>query len=80
MRHGEFEEEELDVLEVLAPGGDKAKSTFHSVFSGGDSNYFARPAGGTVTVAVVFDSTAGAVSVKVLGSEGKDFPTWLSVV
>ncbi|KAM7208089.1 target of Sbf [Naviculisporaceae sp. PSN 640] len=71
---------EFDVVEVLDPGNDKAKTTFHAVAGGGDGNYFARPVKDTVTVAVVFDGEAGAVSVKVLsGQTGGEFPTWLSV-
>ncbi|KAM7206626.1 putative TOS1-like glycosyl hydrolase (DUF2401) domain containing protein [Rhypophila sp. PSN 637] len=59
---------EFDVVEVLDPGNDKAKTTFHSVFGGvGDGNYFARPVNQSVTLAVVFDGELLAVSVKVLG-------------
>ncbi|KAK0631929.1 putative TOS1-like glycosyl hydrolase-domain-containing protein, partial [Immersiella caudata] len=46
---------EFDVFETLSQGETKAKSTFHSVFRGGDSNYFDRPTEGTVRVAVWFD-------------------------
>ncbi|KAM7219178.1 putative TOS1-like glycosyl hydrolase (DUF2401) domain containing protein [Rhypophila decipiens] len=59
---------EFDVVEVLDPGNDKAKTTFHSVFGGvGDGNYFSRPVDESVTLAVVFDGEMLAVSVKVLG-------------
>lgn len=57
---------EFDFLEVLAPGDDKCKSTVHAINSGGDSNYFVRPADKAVKVAVVFDSASRSVSVKVL--------------
>jgi hypothetical protein len=57
---------EFDAFEVLANGDTKCKSTFHSTFKGGDSNYFARPADKPVKVAVVFDSASRSVSVKVL--------------
>ncbi|KAK5658765.1 hypothetical protein OQA88_1576 [Cercophora sp. LCS_1] len=62
---------EFDVFEVLEKGGTKAKSTFHSVKGGGDSNYFVRP-GGVVRLAVVFDAAAGTVAVKLLGGLGQD--------
>ncbi|KAK0657400.1 putative TOS1-like glycosyl hydrolase-domain-containing protein [Cercophora newfieldiana] len=52
---------EFDVFETLSPGSDKAKSTFHSVFRGGDSNYFERPVKGTVRVVVGFDGEEGTV-------------------
>jgi hypothetical protein len=57
---------ELDLLEVLAPGDDKCKSTVHSINSGGDSNYFVRPSDKPIKVAVVFDSATRAVSIKVV--------------
>ncbi len=62
---------EFDVFEVLSPGSTKAKSTFHSVFRGGDSNYFERPVDGTIRVAVVYDSGSSSVAVKVLGRGGQ---------
>jgi hypothetical protein len=68
---------EFDVFEVLAPGDTKCKSTFHSVFAGGDSNYFQRPSDAPVKVAVVFNSAGKAVSVKVLDSS-VDFSQGLS--
>ncbi|KAK3341073.1 putative TOS1-like glycosyl hydrolase-domain-containing protein [Lasiosphaeria hispida] len=64
---------EFDVFETLSPGSTKAKSTFHGPpgVLGGDSNYFDRPVGGAIRVAVVYDSASLSVSVKVLdGSEG----------
>ncbi|KAK0731131.1 putative TOS1-like glycosyl hydrolase-domain-containing protein [Lasiosphaeris hirsuta] len=64
---------EFDIFETLSPGSTKAKSTFHGPpgVLGGDSNYFDRPVGGTIRVAVVYDSATLSVSVKVLnGSEG----------
>jgi hypothetical protein len=57
---------EFDVFEVLNSGNDKAKSTFHSTFLGGDSNYFQRPVDSSIKVAVVFDSASKSVTVKVL--------------
>ncbi|KAK4035404.1 hypothetical protein C8A01DRAFT_17933 [Parachaetomium inaequale] len=78
---------ELDIFEVLSPGHDKAKSTVHSVYSGGDSNYFERPVDPArpVRVAVVFDGDGdddddegkGAVSIIVLGQGEGEFPEGL---
>ncbi|KAH8880072.1 hypothetical protein GQ53DRAFT_788904 [Thozetella sp. PMI_491] len=59
---------EFDIFEVLAPGDNKCKSTLHSVYNGGDSNYFSRPVDGTIKLAVVFDSASATVSAKVLDS------------
>ncbi|CCF35159.1 hypothetical protein CH063_06999 [Colletotrichum higginsianum] len=68
---------ELDVLEVLAPGDTKCKSTFHSNVPGGSSDYFDRPIGEPIKVAVVLDGDSGQVSVKVLDND-VDFSTGLS--
>ncbi|GKT43113.1 PGA52-like protein [Colletotrichum spaethianum] len=68
---------ELDILEVLAPGDTKCKSTFHSNVPGGSSDYFDRPTGAPIKVAVVLDGDSGQVSVKVL-SDDVDFSTGLS--
>lgn len=69
---------EFDVFEVLHSGSTKCKSTFHSTFLGGDSNYFERPVEETVKVAVVFDSGSRSVSVKVLDA-GQEFGEGLGV-
>ncbi|KAK2060310.1 hypothetical protein LY76DRAFT_419068 [Colletotrichum caudatum] len=68
---------EIDILEVLAPGDTKCKSTFHSNVPGGSSDYFDRPTGEPIKVAVVLDGGSGQVSVKVL-SDDVDFSTGLS--
>lgn len=58
---------EFDILETLANGDNKCKSTLHAgARSGGDSNYFDRPVTKSVKVAVVFDSASNSVSVKIL--------------
>ncbi|KAF4784673.1 hypothetical protein HER10_EVM0011047 [Colletotrichum scovillei] len=59
---------ELDVLEVLATGDTKCKSTIHSNVPGGSSDYFDRPTGAPAKVAVVLDGDSGQVSVKMLDS------------
>ena len=70
---------EFDVFEVLDSGGTKAKSTFHSVFQGGDSNYFERPVAGAIRAAIIYNSASATVSVKVLGAtDGQDFKTSLN--
>lgn len=63
---------EFDIFEVLSPGDTKAKSTVHATDgkSGGDSNFFERPVGDFIRVAVVFDGDSGTVQVKVL-ADGK---------
>ncbi|KAM0335336.1 hypothetical protein ACHAQA_000381 [Verticillium albo-atrum] len=68
---------EFDVLEVLAPGDTKCKSTFHTNVNGGSSDYFERPTNGLIKVATVFDAVSGQVSVKILDSD-VDFATGLS--
>ncbi|KAF6839655.1 hypothetical protein CMUS01_04217 [Colletotrichum musicola] len=68
---------EIDVLEVLAPGDTKCKSTFHSNVPGGSSDYFDRPTGEPIKVATVLDGESGQVSVKILDSS-VDFSTGLT--
>ncbi|KAK3949546.1 putative TOS1-like glycosyl hydrolase-domain-containing protein [Pseudoneurospora amorphoporcata] len=74
---------ELDVFEVLAPGQDKALSTFHlgdDNKSAGDANYFQRPKGGPIKVALVMDAAkGGTASIKNMGaSDGARFGASLS--
>ncbi|SPQ18636.1 ae76cd03-b6bf-497b-81d4-32f3bc7c4049 [Thermothielavioides terrestris] len=68
---------EVDVFEVLSPGGDKATTSVHAADprSGGGPggwDYFARPVdvGRPARVAVVFDGARARVAVRVLGEEG----------
>ncbi|TDZ32056.1 PGA52-like protein [Colletotrichum spinosum] len=68
---------EIDVLEVLATGDTKCKSTFHSNVPGGSSDYFDRPTGEPIKVATVLDGETGQVSVKILDSS-VDFSTGLT--
>ncbi|KAL0935367.1 uncharacterized protein CTRU02_209958 [Colletotrichum truncatum] len=68
---------EIDVLEVLAPGDTKCKSTFHSNVPGGSSDYFDRPTSDFIKVATVLDGESGQVSVKILDSS-VDFSTGLT--
>lgn len=62
---------EIDLFEVLAPGGERVKSMVHYAVGegGGDANWFERPveAGGSVRLAVVLDGGRGEVTVQVLG-------------
>lgn len=69
---------EFDVLEVLAPGDARCKSTYHTEQSksGGSSYYFNRPEK-PVTVAVVFNSEAETLFVKVL-NDMDQFPETLT--
>lgn len=57
---------EFDVLEVLAPGDDKCKSTFHYTNSIGNSDYIKRPTLGYANYAVVFSKAHSSASVKIL--------------
>ncbi|KAF3895828.1 Target of Sbf [Trichophyton interdigitale] len=69
---------EFDVLEVLAPGDGRCKSTYHTEQSksGGSSYYFDRPEE-PVTVAVVFNGEDSTLYVKVLKNM-EHFPETLS--
>lgn len=57
---------EWDIFEVLDAGNMRCKSTVHGNISGGDSNYFDRPADSTVKVAVIFDGDNQAGHIIVL--------------
>ncbi|PHH83459.1 hypothetical protein CDD82_775 [Ophiocordyceps australis] len=64
---------EVDIYEVLAPGDNKCKSTFHLASrSGGSSDWFERPADSFIKVAVVFDHASASVSIHRL-DDGVDF-------
>ena len=51
---------EFDIVEVLAEGGTKCKSTFHYTNSIGNSDYIDRPADNTMKLAVVFQSSSSS--------------------
>lgn len=68
---------ELDVFEILDSGNTRARSTWHGNISGGDSNYFNRPTGATVKVAVILDGANGAAHIIVL-PDSTDFSATLS--
>ncbi|EFE44181.1 hypothetical protein TRV_01074, partial [Trichophyton verrucosum HKI 0517] len=70
---------EFDVLEVLAPGDKRCKSTYHTEQSksGGSSYYFDRPEE-PITVAVVFNSGDGTLYVKTLKDGFDKFPETLN--
>ncbi|KAF2716742.1 hypothetical protein K431DRAFT_341778 [Polychaeton citri CBS 116435] len=62
---------EFDIFEVITPGSDKAKSTFHGNKAAGSSDYFKRPTGDAIKVAaVMYDDK---ITVRVLDSS-YDFP------
>ncbi|KAK1755055.1 putative TOS1-like glycosyl hydrolase-domain-containing protein [Echria macrotheca] len=65
---------EIDVFEVLTTGENKAKTAFHAFGSqkGGDSNYFYRPSGNTIRLAVVFEAEAGRIQVNILNKVQPD--------
>ncbi|GAB7364397.1 hypothetical protein MBLNU230_g4940t1 [Neophaeotheca triangularis] len=55
---------EFDIMEVLAPGDKRCKSTLHGNIAGGDSNYFQRPMSGPMKIGVVLDEDQ--IHIKVL--------------
>ncbi|KAK7985008.1 TOS1-like glycosyl hydrolase-domain-containing protein [Apiospora saccharicola] len=57
---------EFDVLEVLASGDDKCKSTFHYTNSIGNSDFIKRPTLGFANYALIFSKAHASASVKVL--------------
>ncbi|KAI5918685.1 putative TOS1-like glycosyl hydrolase-domain-containing protein [Camillea tinctor] len=67
---------ELDVIEILASGDTRAKSTFHFAKSLGNSAYIKRPTEDNLTVAVLFHEGKQTVSIKTLSDF--DWPTSLS--
>ncbi|KAI2604684.1 putative TOS1-like glycosyl hydrolase-domain-containing protein [Hypoxylon sp. NC1633] len=68
---------EADIVEVLATGDTKAKSTFHFAAGTGDSHYFDRPIDSPMKVAVVFQASSSTASIKVLDDDF-DFGTSLT--
>ncbi|KAI1766707.1 putative TOS1-like glycosyl hydrolase-domain-containing protein [Hypoxylon sp. FL1150] len=68
---------EADIIEILASGDTKAKSTFHFAAGTGDSHYFDRPTDSTMKVAVVFQASSSTASIKVLDDDF-DFSTSLT--
>lgn len=60
---------EFDIVEVLASGDTKCKSTFHYTNSIGNSDYIDRPTDKTMKLAVVFQSSSSSASIKVLDSD-----------
>jgi Putative TOS1-like glycosyl hydrolase (DUF2401) len=60
---------EWDIFEILDSGNTRAKSTFHGVVSGGDSNYFQRPTDGTIKAAVIFDGDNSAGHIILLPND-----------
>ncbi|KAI1448684.1 putative TOS1-like glycosyl hydrolase-domain-containing protein [Annulohypoxylon stygium] len=68
---------EADIIEILATGDTKAKSTFHFAAGTGDSHYFNRPTTSPMKVAVVFQASSSTASIKVL-DDSFDFSTSLT--
>jgi hypothetical protein len=57
---------EFDIIETLASGEDKCKSTLHTNNPGGSSDYFQRPVDGTMKLAVIMSSADNSINVQVL--------------
>ncbi|KAI1099958.1 putative TOS1-like glycosyl hydrolase-domain-containing protein [Jackrogersella minutella] len=68
---------EADIIEILASGDTKAKSTFHFAAGTGDSHYFDRPTTSPMKVAVVFQAASSTATIKVL-DDSYDFSTSLT--
>ncbi|KAI1459559.1 putative TOS1-like glycosyl hydrolase-domain-containing protein [Annulohypoxylon moriforme] len=68
---------EADIIEILATGDTKAKSTFHFAAGTGDSHYFDRPTSSPMKVAVVFQASSSTATIKVL-DDSYDFSTSLT--
>ncbi|KAK8064904.1 hypothetical protein PG994_007542 [Apiospora phragmitis] len=60
---------EFDVIEVLASGDTKCKSTFHYTNSIGNSDYLQRPTLGYVNYAVIFSKAHASASIKILADD-----------
>lgn len=67
---------ELDILETLPPPADAARGvsevySFKGATGSGNNNFFARPTGGRVTYAAVFDEQTDSVAIQRL--QGWDY-------
>lgn len=63
---------EIDIFEVLSPGAQKCKTTFHMANGAGSSDYFDRPVDKFIKVATIFHENTGSVSIKKV-SDNVDF-------
>ncbi|KAK8074852.1 hypothetical protein PG997_009515 [Apiospora hydei] len=60
---------EFDLIETLASGDTKCKSTFHYTNSIGNSDYLQRPTLGYVNYAVIFSKAHASASIKILADD-----------
>ncbi|KAK7999982.1 hypothetical protein PG990_012582 [Apiospora arundinis] len=60
---------EFDLIETLASGDSKCKSTFHYTNSIGNSDYLQRPELGFVNYAVIFSKAHASASIKILSDD-----------
>ncbi|KAK8103913.1 uncharacterized protein PG998_010946 [Apiospora kogelbergensis] len=60
---------EFDLIETLASGDSKCKSTFHYTNSIGNSDYLQRPELGFVNYAVIFSKAHASASIKILDDD-----------
>ncbi|KAI1328901.1 TOS1 protein [Xylariaceae sp. FL0255] len=67
---------EFDIVEVLASGDTRAKSTFHFAQATGDSHYFDRPTTDSTIFAVIMDAASSTAVIKQLDTF--DFGTSLT--
>jgi hypothetical protein len=56
----------FDIAEALFTGSTYLKSTLHTNTPGGSSDYFNRPTGGTMKIAVVFSASSSTINLQVL--------------
>jgi hypothetical protein len=77
---------EFDIMEVLDSGDLRCKSTFHTKFPGGSSDYIPRPTGKFIKVATILHSATSSVTVKIIPDDfvlgesitKKDVESWIS--
>ena len=60
---------EFDLFEVLDAGDKRCKSALHMAPAGGSSDYFQRPAGGSIKAAVVFTGGNSTVHIQILDDD-----------
>lgn len=57
---------EFDIVEALHDGSTMLKSTLHTNTPAGDSDYFSRPTGASMKLAVIFSSSSSTITIQKL--------------
>jgi len=60
---------EFDIMEILDSGDKRCKTTFHSDFPGGSSDYIERPTEDFVKVATIIHKESRTVTVKLIPND-----------